>query len=106
MRYTPNPTLPLALALVISCGEDGPAGADGKAYLAVITDAGVECPEGGVVVDYGYDTDGDEALSDAETVGTIAILMTSIIPAININFVFIFGSFHNVVLFHFTTGPI
>jgi len=66
-------TLPVALALVVSCGpEDGPAGADASQFLTSVTDEppGGNCDDGGVKIDYGYDTDGDDALGDGEIVGT------------------------------------
>lgn len=66
-------TLPLALALVVSCGpEDGPAGADASQFLTSVTDEppGANCESGGVAIDYGWDADGDEALGDGEIAGT------------------------------------
>lgn len=73
MRHSLTLSFPVALALLTSCGDDGPAGADGTPWLAVVSDAGAECPDGGVVVDYGYDGDGDEALSDDETVDSVIV---------------------------------
>jgi hypothetical protein len=73
----------MILGIIVACGSDGtsgtegPAGADGAdgnaALVNVVSGETEDCENGGVLVEYGLDADGDEKLDESEITGTKSV---------------------------------